>query len=408
MKRTIKLLLLALLFAGCSGDDDTPLLKEIDLNDSEKEIAASSPEFAIKLLKAVDGTIADNNKFVVSPLSASQALSMALNGAQGNTYDQIAEALSLTDFSLDEINSCNSKVLNSIGRLEGNSQIEMANSLWLNEGFNTLDTYNERIAQYYSAEIESIDTSNENGVTRINKWINAQTNGLIPRYFDYISSDTKVIIVNALYFKCPWHQKFDKSETKIGKFYAADGIVQDVEFMETEKAGAPCMWYNGENYTLYSLYMGKEKSFCMDFILPNNGVELDECIATLCNGELMRAYNNIHISNKSRCRIPKIKMEIKEELNDAFKSMGITDAFNSNADFGMLSSANLSISKIQQANIFSIDEDGGKAATATDIEMGLGSTLNPDSYKTINRPFIFFIREVGTNTVIYAGKIDKF
>ena len=104
MKRIIYLLAFAALFAACSSDDDNTQ-KGIPFNETEKEIAANSPAFAIKLMRALDATLEDNNSYVVSPLGASMALSMAMNGAQGETYDQIAEALSFGDYSLDEINS---------------------------------------------------------------------------------------------------------------------------------------------------------------------------------------------------------------------------------------------------------------------------------------------------------------
>ena len=430
MKRIAYLLAIAALFAACSSDDDSTQ-KEIPFNETENEIAANSPAFAIKLMRALDATLEDNNSYVVSPLGASMALSMAMNGAQGETYDQIADALSYSDYSLDEINSYNNKLLTGLAALDNQAQIGIANSLWLNEGFNTLAPYNYCIAEQYGATSETLDFANENSLERINNWVEEYTNDLIPQYTDYIDEDAKLMFLNSSYFKSPWNVEFNKEKSFVEKFYAYDGTEQEVEYWMIDKV-LRFMYY--ETYVsgcieTLSLFVGKNDTYCVDFILPDfygTGLTYETFMEYLDNGGLKQIYDSIDhyrfeqpskaVTHKAgllgdalpppRIVFPKLKMEFKAELNDAFKAMGITDAFDEEkADFGLLSDSEVNISKIQQANVFSIDEN--RISTGSNSENN-NITRTLASWKIIiNRPFLFFVREVKTNTILFAGKVLK-
>ena len=412
MKRTIKLFAFAALFAACSSDDDSTI-KEIKFTETETEIASNSPAFAVDLLKAVDGTFENNDKFVVSPLSASLALSMAMNGADGETYSQIADAMSLGDYSLDEINSYNKKLIDGLGKLDKQAKLTVANSVWLNEGFYPLETFNQQMIKYYAATSEVLDFSSANAVNTINNWVSNETNGLIPQLYEYLIDGTQFVLADAFYFKCPWHDKFDKKNTKVDKFYAFDGTVQDVEFMVNDKEGVAAKSYYNADYQLYSLYLGKNNAFTMDIVLPAEGKSLDECIELLDNGVLLKIYNNEAddyypgYSNDICCfTLPKFSIEVNSALNDALARMGIENAFTPNkADFSRLTEADVYVSEVRQANLFSIDESGAEAATSTGIKGGF--TYNPPTNCVINRPFLFFVRENKTNTILYAGKVNK-
>ena len=435
MKRVIYLLAFASLFAACSSDDDNTQ-KGIPFNETEKEIAANSPAFAIKLMKALDATLEDNNSYVVSPLGASMALSMAMNGAQGETYDQIAEALSLSDYPLDEINRYNNKLLTGLAALDNQAQIGIANSLWLNEGVNTLAPYNYCIAQHYNATNETLDFADESSLARINSWVEEYTNYLIPQYTDYIDEDAKLMFLNSSYFNSPWNIEFDKEQSFVEKFYAYDGTEQETEYWMIDGV-LNFMYhctYGSDRIETLSLFVGKDETYCVDFILPhcyipnfyNSDFTYETFMEYLDNGGLKQIYDSIDhyrfeqpakaVSHKAgllgdalpapRIVFPKLKMEFKAELNDAFKAMGITDAFDEEkADFGLLSDSEVNISKIQQANVFSIDENG--TSTGSNSENN-NTTRTIASWNIFfNRPFLFFVREVKTNTILFAGKVAK-
>lgn len=403
MKKAIKLLAFAALFAACSSDDDSTI-KEIKFTETETEIAANSPAFAVDLLKAVDGTFENNDKFVVSPLSASLALSMAMNGADGDTYNQIADAMSLGDYSLDEINSYNKKLIDGLGKLDKQAKLTVANSVWLNEGFYPLETFNQQMIKYYAATSEVLDFSSANAVNTINNWVSNETNGLIPQLYEYLIDGTQFVLADAFYFKCPWYKKFDVKNTKVDKFYAYDGTVQDVEFMTTKNV--PYQYYSEDNkFRIFSLYLGKNKAFSMDFVETAYDVTIEECVELLDNGKLGEAYNKAY-KRKGTFTIPKLNIDINEVLDDALIAMGVKDAYDDNkADFSKLTNKRINILEVRQANVFGIDEDGGEAATATGVQSGDGAA--PMEYCIINRPFLFFVRENKTNTILYAGKVNK-
>ena len=403
MKTTIKLLAFAALFAACSSDDDSTI-KEIKFTETEAEIASNSPAFAVDLLKAVDGTFENNDKYVVSPLSASLALSMAMNGADGDTYNQIADAMSLGDYSLDEINSYNKKLIDGLGKLDKQAKLTVANSVWLNEGFYPLETFNQQMIKYYAATSEVLDFSSANAVNTINNWVSNETNGLIPQLYEYLIDGTQFVLADAFYFKCPWYKKFDVKNTKVDKFYAYDGTVQDVEFMTTKNV--PYQYYSEDNkFRIFSLYLGKNKAFSMDFVETAYDVTIEECVELLDNGKLGEAYNKAY-KRKGTFTIPKLNIDVNEVLDDALIAMGVKDAYDDNkADFSKLTNKRINILEVRQANVFGIDEDGGEAATATGVQSGDGAA--PMEYCIINRPFLFFVRENKTNTILYAGKVNK-
>lgn len=403
MKKAIKLLAFAALFAACSSDDDSTI-KEIKFTETETEIASNSPTFAVDLLKAVDGTFENNDKYVVSPLSASLALSMVMNGADGDTYNQIADAMSLGDYSLDEINSYNKKLIDGLGKLDKQAKLTVANSVWLNEGFYPLETFNQQMIKYYAATSEVLDFSSANAVNTINNWVSNETNGLIPQLYEYLIDGTHFVLADAFYFKCPWYKKFDVKNTKVDKFYAYDGTVQDVEFMTTKNV--PYQYYSEDNkFRIFSLYLGKNKAFSMDFVETAYDVTIEECVELLDNGKLGEAYNKAY-KRKGTFTIPKLNIDVNEVLDDALIAMGVKDAYDDNkADFSKLTNKRINILEVRQANVFGIDEDGGEAATATGVQSGDGAA--PMEYCVINRPFLFFVRENKTNTILYAGKVNK-
>ena len=403
MKKAIKLLAVAALFAACSSDDDSTI-KEIKFTETETEIASNSPAFAVDLLKAVDGTFENNDKYVVSPLSASLALSMAMNGADGDTYNQIADAMSLGDYSLDEINSYNKKLIDGLGKLDKQAKLTVANSVWLNEGFYPLETFNQQMIKYYAATSEVLDFSSASAVNTINNWVSNETNGLIPQLYEYLIDGTQFVLADAFYFKCPWYKKFDVKNTKVDKFYAYDGTVQDVEFMTTKNV--PYQYYSEDNkFRILSLYLGKNKAFSMDFVETAYDVTIEECVELLDNGKLGEAYNKAY-KRKGTFTIPKLNIDVNEVLDDALIAMGVKDAYDDNkADFSKLTNKRINILEVRQANVFGIDEDGGEAATATGVQGGDVSA--PMEYCIINRPFLFFVRENKTNTILYAGKVNK-
>ena len=312
--------------------------------------------------------------------------------------------MSLGDYSLDEINSYNKKLIDGLGKLDKQAKLTVANSVWQNEGFYPLETFNQQMIKYYAATSEVLDFSSANAVNTINNWVSNETNGLIPQLYEYLIDGTQFVLADAFYFKCPWYKKFDVKNTKVDKFYAYDGTVQDVEFMTTKNV--PYQYYSEDNkFRIFSLYLGKNKAFSMDFVETAYDVTIEECVELLDNGKLGEAYNKAY-KRKGTFTIPKLNIDVNEVLDDALIAMGVKDAYDDNkADFSKLTNKRINILEVRQANVFGIDEDGGEAATATGVQSGDGAA--PMEYCIINRPFLFFVRENKTNTILYAGKVNK-
>lgn len=394
------LIAVTLLTAGCKKDVEN-LPKEpvaIHLPAKAGAMIKQSNSFGIDLFREAASISGDN--MMLSPLSASTALSMLLNGCDGETYTQIRDMLGYEGLSLDEINENYNSLVSQLLTVDPDVQLSLANSVWYRQDFTVKQTFLEKMNTSYNAETEALDFASPSAISTINNWAKDNTNGKIEKVLDGIDADAVMFLMNALYFKGDWTYKFDKSQTAQKLFYPQNSDPKKVEMMHSEK---PFRLHSGNNFRAIELPYGQQ-NFAMVVILPDgplegfiesfSGEKWEGITASL--DEIKPAFTDISL--------PKFKFDYEKILNDQLRSLGMTDAFIPlTANLSGISDNNIYIDFVQQNTFVDVNEEGTEAAAVTTI--GIRETSLPEPIE-VNKPFIFAIRERTTNTLLFIGKVE--
>ena len=392
----LTLALVSVAFTSCE-DVDSPSneLRPIELSRGEADVAKQNCDFAWDMFSHVNKT---SGNAIVSPLSATYALCMAAEGANGTTRDEIYQALGFENCNNEDVNNYLHKLTTQLTSLDSKTTLHIANSLWHNKEYLFLNEYITNLKTYYNADVKPLGT---NAVKEINNWCSKKTNGYIKNILqpNDITSLTASVLVNALYFNSEWKDKFNKDNTFKALFYSYNDNTQ-VEYMSGSKYSN---YVIAETFTMASLKLGN-CAYSVSFILPNTNNTFDECINEIKTKGWNEISNNYQ-SAKIHFNIPKFILEKNLDLKDVFNKMGIKQAF-SNADFSNMTEKyeNLIIYQSVQSNCFKIDEDGATAASiSSNLMIGEGSPIPPF---ILNRPFLFALTEQSTGTILFVGKIE--
>ena len=406
MKKYLFLLMAIAVLTGCEKSPSSPKFgerKDIVLTKSQKEVFSNSNTFAFNLLKEIYPRDTQQEIFI-SPLSMSSALSMLSNGASGETFNEIAVALGYENSSVEDINSAYKAIIAGLREVDNSSVFAISNGLWLNSGigFSVLPTFSSALEDNYDAPAESLDFGLKETLNRINGWAAENTNQMIPKIFDRLDSDWAFILANALYFKGVWTEKFPKSGTKPMSFHSLGGKDITKDFM---RADLSCkLGYSTElTAQMCELPFGN-KAFVFDILLPDENVDFDAFVAGLDAEKWNSAISGLSPREGLPVTVPKMDLDFtaeKDVLIPALKSLGIVSAFDEkSADFSSLSNVAVFIDNAIQKTRFRMDEDGAEAAAVTAI---IGMVTSVGDYFIADRPFVYAIREISTNTILFLG-----
>ena len=351
----------------------------------------------------------ESGNLFYSPYSISLALAMTYAGARGETERQMSNALHFI-LSQDKLHPAfNALDLQLASRGEGSSgqdgkgfRLNIANAIWGQQGYNFLQNFLDKLAENYGAgmRIANFTEAPENSRTAINDWVAQQTEekikDLIPS--GAIDNLTRLVLTNAIYFNAAWLHPFDARATADGDFHLLTGNSIKVPMMrQTESFGYA---RNTGYQAVELLYDGSEIS--MVILLPDKGT-FDPFEKSL-NAELVSQISKDMRRNRIELIMPSFEFEAQFKLGAMLQKMGMSDAFNPQlADFsGMDGGKDLSISDAFHKAFVLVNENGTEAAAATGVVIGVTS-LPPRV--TIDRPFIFLIRDIATNTTLFVGRV---
>ena len=367
------------------------------LTGSEGKIIAGSNDFAFDLFRT--GNLAQHQTNVfISPLSASMALGMTANGANGATYDEMRTALRLGGATREDVDGGYKSLIALLRGLDPGTDFKIANSIWYEQTFPFRASFLDESKDFFDAQVQALDFTNPSAVTTINSWVNAQTNGRIPKILDSIDSSEVMFLVNAIYFKGIWQIQFDKSKTVDALFHAADGTTATVPMMARGKG---VQFTATPEYSAVDLPYGNS-AFTMTVVLPRG--DIDAFAESFDQPKWNSLVSSLHDSD-IEVFLPRFRMEWKRELNDDLQQLGMRLAFF-NADFTRMSplGLNLVITRVLQKTFVDVDEEGTEAAAATMV--GIGVTSMPTPFLA-DHPFLVVIRERFSGTILFIGKIAK-
>jgi serpin B len=380
-----------------------------DVNKSDLEnLVDGNNTFAMYLFQSLRN---EPGNIFYSPYSISSALAMTFAGARGETETQMAETLRflLPQDRLHPAFNSLALALASRGKDSENQdeqgfRLNNVNALWGQNEYRFLPAFLDVLAQNYGAGMRLIDfvkSPDESRVT-INNWVSEQTQsriqGLLPP--GSITPMTRLVLTNAIYFKAAWFYQFKESNTASGDFHLLNSSTVTAQMMKlTEHFD----YTNGSGYQAVELmYRGRELS--MVLMVPDSG-KYEAFEKSLDYPRLKGILSDLK-DRKVILAMPKFTFSSDYSLSDTLKRMGMPAAFAS-ADFtGMAEKGDLVISGIYHKAFVAVDEKGTEAAAATAVIMvGAAPNQPPPVELTIDRPFIFLIRDIKTGTILFIGRV---
>ncbi len=397
------LLLFLLLLMSCSKNDE-PLPTEpvpIDLTQDQVALIESGNGFAFDIFDRVLKSAGENENIMISPLSISYALSMTVNGANGDTRDAMLEALRLNGISVDEINSSYKNLTRALLSVDKRVLMSIANSVWIENDFTAKKTFTDILTDYYNADAETFDINDASAPDKINTWIENNTNGLIKRMIEKLNDNTVMLLINAIYFKGKWKSQFDESKTIQMPFYKSAINQINVPRM---KQKTDFSVYEGNGFLLAEFPYG-QGNFVMDVILPDEQGGLSNTVASLTD-ESFTAWLNQMSERETDVSFPRFKYGFKKTLKDVLTDMGMGIAFSDGADLSNITDQyDLLINEVTHQTFIETNEEGTEAAAATVVDIGLTSMPPAALVFKMDHPFVYIIREITTNSIIFMGRV---
>ena len=386
--------------AGCGLFDpstDANRITELPraLTAEETEVIGASNAFAFGLLAQANSP---GENLFLSPLSASMALGMTMNGAAGETWNQMRDMLGFSGLGEEEINAAYESLIELLVGLDPAVETAIGNSVWTRRGFPVHADFLAAVRESFDAEVAELDFASPSASGRINGWVSDATNGRIEDIVPAaIPADVVMYLINAIYFKAPWTVRFDPSDTRDAPFYLDDGSTRTVPLMSLRR-DLPYLW--NDRFQAVDLPYGGS-AFSMTILLPQPDVSVDDLAASL-DAAAWRDIAGGFRESDIEVLLPRFRMAYERTLNDDLAALGMVDAFDHRADLSRLSPVGgLWISSVRQKSWVDVNEAGTEAAAATVVTIVESA---PPGVRA-DRPFLFFIRERLSGTILFAGKL---
>ncbi|GAB3944472.1 serpin family protein [Spirosoma harenae] len=362
------------------------------------QFADQTSQFAFDVTKKVIAEEGQAKNVFISPLSLHIALGMIMNGANGQTAQEIQKTLKLDAQTLTEANQTYQNLMENLPGVDSQVKLSLANSVWYRNGFTVENSFQDLLKQSFQAEISAQNFDDAATVGKINNWASEKTNGKIPKVIEQIQPDNVMFLMNALYFKGDWKSKFDPNLTVATPFKLASGTTKNV----------PMMWQNTElkrsfqpTYTAFELPYGSDK-FAMTVLLPAETSTADALVNNLTGADWTQLQKSM-TAGTINVGLPKFTLNYEIKLNNALTALGMPTAFTDAADFTKINrNGGLTLSFVKQNTFVAVDEKGTEAAAVTTGGISVTSAPAP---VVCNRPFVFVIHEKTSGTILFVGKI---
>ena len=280
--------------------------------------------------------------------------------------------------------------------------LEMANIVATDKDVTLEPAYEQDMNNYYEAETASLDFGQPSSLDFLNGWCNEKSHGMIPKIIENLSKDTKLALMNAVYFKATWASKFDEKDTKDEVFTKADGTTITIPMMHQK---AEIMGGQNDLFTSIRLPYGSGDKYSMYVLLPAEGKTVDDIIGSLNNDYWqVNKWSEIFIAD---IKLPRFETKSEIVLNDMIAELGAPSMFDPlKADFKGVSSnyKELFVSLLKQKAAIEVTEEGTKTSAVTIAMMDtMGGGTNKTMEFHANRPFVYLIQEWDTQAIFFIG-----
>jgi serine protease inhibitor len=387
---------------ACRGDLPTqPPLEPIrGLTANETQVVVRSTNFGMRLMQEIAANEGRPN-IMISPLSASVALGMAMNGAAGDTYAAMRDVLDFSGMSNDEINEAYRGLIAQLRSRDPKVEFHLANSVWHEATFPVQPAFLDVQRRIFDAEVEALDFRSSAAVATINSWVANATQNRIRDLIDRIEPEDMMFLINAVYFKAGWTQPFQPQATAPRAFRTQAGTSVQAPTMMQD---AQLLHFTGDGVMALEL-LYEDSAYSMVLVAPERAdAPLSELIDRLSPATWASWLDRMQ-RGRVMVFMPKFKFEYDAQLKAPLAQLGMGIAFVPRvADFSRINTTrdDLHISSVIQKTYIDVHELGTEAAAVTSVTVGI--TSMPPSLE-FNRPFLFAIRERSTGTLMFVGRI---
>jgi serpin B len=353
-----------------------------------------------------------SGNLALSPYSVGVALALTLNGAKGETLEQMLGVLDAADVETlnGGLNALTAHIEGIAGSYEvGDEEVEIvldaANTLFGEKSVTWAQDFLDTLAANYGAGLQTVDFLNDSAAATdaINAWVAEQTRDKIPVIIPegLLDAATRLVLVNTLYLKAQWETPFEKSLTIDGPFTLEAGDTVQVPMMDSGSEG-PGVVGRGDGWQATQLrYVGGE--LAMSIVLPDPG-RLPDVEAALAAGGLPDILASFE-PDQVKLTIPRWTFRSNSPLKEPLIALGMEVPFG-DADFsGMTSEVSLFIAEVLHEVFIAVDEEGTEAAAVTAVVMSETSAPPPGTPFVVDRPFLFVIHDVEHGTPLFLGRV---
>ncbi|XP_053286053.1 leukocyte elastase inhibitor [Pleuronectes platessa] len=373
-------------------------------------ISSSNTAFALELFRTLSRANPSGN-VLVSPLSISSALAMVYLGARGDTADQMAQALSFQHG--EAVHAEFKKLIEDINSPSKSYILKTANRLYGEKTAMFLTRFLEATRKYYQADLKTVDFIGALEASRkeINTWVEQQTDNKIKDLLKTVFDGTRLVLVNAIYLKAVWMNRFYKAKTEEMPFKVSQTESKPVQMMFQMK-NLPYNYIPDHALQILELpYVEEELS--MFILLPEQSTDGSDPLLKLekeLTLEMLDEWTNrenMDVQSKILIHLPKFKLEEEYQLKEPLSELGMTDVFSpSQADLsGMNGGSDLFVSEVVHKAFMEVNEDGIEAAVAAGISVA--NCMPMGEPFTADHPFLFFIRHNNTKSILFLGRFSS-
>jgi serine protease inhibitor len=372
-----------------------------------QSLAADDTAFALAFYPPAAAAAGASGNVILSPYSVSATMTMVDVGAAGQTDSQIESVLHLPGNGTAVAPAYAALACGEEGDGSSNdNELLVANSLWAQQGFPFEQTFESVLENGYSAPLQQVDFKDNpaSAATSINGWVSDKTQGEIPSLLQPgdVDMTTRLVLVNAIYFKGTWATGFDPNQTAMQPFTLGSGSQVPVATMN----GTVNLRTGGSTTLTVVELPYRGGALAMDFLMPTLASGLAAFEATLTPTVLSGALGTLE-STQVQLYLPKFSFTTRVALVPVLSGMGMTDVFvpgQANLS-GMDGAMDLYVKTVVQQALVEVDEQGTVAAAATAAITDDDAVTSGPPTLRIDQPFLFLIRDTQSGGILFMGHV---
>lgn len=293
----------------------------------------------------------------------------------------------------------------------GETEISIANSFWYDQAIGDIKEYfTNRLTEFYNAQINGLDFSDEEAANSINDWVKEKTNDKIEKIIEQPLNDDSAVILNAIYFNAVWKNPFvfDTASKNYMYFYHPDGskilirpmvdFNSDCRFFQSDKAKAFIKDYDNDKNGTHFAFIG---------ILPNEDLVDTKGRVNLTSKDIVELMNTPGEATDIKVSMPRFKIEFSIELKQILSKLGLAKALNGEANYSKITDSKLTVDKVIQKSVIDFNEQGTEASAATAIIMDKSAPVSITTELEFNHTFLYMIVDKDNGKILFMGKVSK-